>query len=174
MARHFAIHTLLSREELDELETFAREPGRTVDACWDWMLAHGFKVSRAAVGTWKRHFSLSDRFAASSEAAKALMEAAKAGGTVAIADAATLQLGQMVFEKMIELQGGQEGGEVSTKDLWALSMSLKNVVQGGRHTQKLREEMAVALKVAEKDAREGASGEKVMAKLRELMGMPKG
>jgi hypothetical protein len=40
----------LSREELDALEKFAREPSSTVDKCLEWLLAHGYRASRSAVG----------------------------------------------------------------------------------------------------------------------------
>lgn len=168
MPSHFKVHELLSRDELDQLEAFAREPGRTVDECWEWLAAHGFRLSRGAVGNWKREFDLTDRFRASNETARALMDAAKGAGTVAISDAATLQMSQMLFEQLAKLQAG---GEVSSKELWALSMALKNVVQGKRHVEKLKGEISEALAAVEKDAKGGASGEAVVEKVRQLLGM---
>ena len=70
MPQHFKVHELLSRVELDQLEAFAREPGRTVDECHEWLQAHGFTLSRSAVGSWKREFLLTDSFRASGAAAR--------------------------------------------------------------------------------------------------------
>jgi hypothetical protein len=166
----------LSRAELDELESFAREPGRTVDECYDWMLAHGFTLSRAAVGTWKQRFTLTDRFGAANGMARALMDAAKAGGTVAISDAATLQLSQMVFEQLSAMQSGVNGkpAQIDTKELMIASMALKNLITGKRHIEKLKTEIGEALKEAEKLAAkggEGGSGQAVVNKVREILGI---
>ena len=168
MAARFAVHELLSRAELDALETFAREPGRTVDECHEWMQAHGFTLSRTAVWNWQKKFNATDKFAASNDVAKSLVEAAKNGGTVAISDAATLQLSQMIFEQMLTAASNEE---VSTKELFGLSMALKNVVTGKRHLEKLKAEVADALAEAEREAKAGSSGEAVISKVREILGI---
>jgi hypothetical protein len=168
MPQPHKVHELLSREELDELEKFAREPARSVDQCWDWMQAHGFTIGRSSVHRWLRTFLATDRFAASNDVARSLVDAAKAGGTVAISDAATLQLSQMLFEQLLRLQSDEQ---VDTKELWACSMALKNVVQGKRHVEKLKTEVAEALALAEKDAKAGGSAEAVVSKVREILGI---
>jgi hypothetical protein len=81
VSQHFKVHELLSREELDKLEAFAREPGRTVDECHEWLQAHGFTLSRSAVGAVEAAFDASDKFRASNETARALVDAAKSEGT---------------------------------------------------------------------------------------------
>jgi len=167
MAQHFKVHTDLSREELDQLEAFAREPGRTIDQCCDWLAAQGWtQISRNAVWRWKREFDVRDRFRASNETARALMDAAKQQGAVAVSDAAMLQLSQMLFEQMLRLQGD---GEVSTKELWALSMGIKNVVQGKRQVEKLKGEIAAGVEEAQKLAAGGASGDQIVRRMRELL-----
>src|SRR5258707_5225636 len=102
MPNHFKIHELLSRDELDGLEAFAREPGRTIDELETWLLAAGFNVSRGAVHNWRTDFLANDRYRASTEVARTLFETAKEKGTVALSDAATLQLSQMVFEQLLK------------------------------------------------------------------------
>jgi hypothetical protein len=169
MPNHFKIHQTLASEDLLGLEEFARaSAARTVDECWEWVQAHGYTIGRSSVARWKREFDLTDRFAASNETARALMDAAKAGGAVAISDAAMLQLSQMLFEQMVRLQAGEE---METKELWAISMALKNVVQGKRHVEKLKGEVAEALAAAEKEAKGGASGEAVVSKVRQILGV---
>jgi hypothetical protein len=168
MGMRLKVHELLSRAELDALEAFCREPGRTVDEVHTWLLAAGFTLSRNAVWNWKKEFDATDKFKASNEVARSLVEAAKSGGTVAISDAATLQLSTMIFEQML---AAQTNGEVKTKDLFGLSMALKNTITGKRHVEKLRGEMAEALAAAEKDAKTGASGEEVISKVRAILGI---
>lgn len=162
------VEVLLSRAKLDELEEFARKPGLTIDQVHEYLLGHGFTVGRTAVANWKKKFDATDKFAASNDVARSLVDAAKAGGTVAISDAATLQLSQMLFEQLLTLQAG---GQVSTKELWGASMALKNVVTGKRHVEKLKTEIAEALADAEKTAKAGGSGEAVISKVREILGI---
>lgn len=146
MPRHFKIHEVLSRKELDALEEFSREPGRTIDEIEKWLKecsdgrreGESFDVSRGAVHAWRTVFLADDRFRASSEVARTLLDAAKAGDVASLSDAAGLQLQQMVFEQLLKMQGD---GVVETKDLWQASAAMKNVVQSQRHVEKLREEM---------------------------------
>jgi hypothetical protein len=172
MARHHKVHELLSREELDELESFAREPARTIDQCHDWLQAHGFTLSRGAVHNWKREFDVEDKFRASNEVARVLLDAAKGKDVVAISDAATLQLSQMLFEQLLKLQGD---GEVTTKDLWGVSMALNNVVRSKQRVEQLQVEMAErhrqAIEEAEKTAKAGGGGAAVVSKVREILGI---
>lgn len=174
MARHHKVHELLSRDELDQLEAFAREPGRTIDECMTWLQAHGVTsedrggISRGAVHNWKREFDATDKFRASNEVARALVDAAKSEGTVAISDAATLQLSQMLLEQLLRLQSDEQ---VDTKELWAASMALKNVVQGKRHIEKLRGEISEAVAIAEKEAKTGASAGDVVATIKKALGI---
>lgn len=59
----------LNRDELEKLEAFAREPGRTVDQVHDWLLAQGFTASRSAVGRWKKGFDEEDGLSAAADLA---------------------------------------------------------------------------------------------------------
>jgi hypothetical protein len=127
MSHHFRVHEQLSRVELDALESFCREPGRTVDEVVERLAAGGHALSRGAVWRWKREFDLTDRFHASSETARALMDAAKSGGAVAISDAATLRLSQILFEQLVSMDADPEA-EIDTKQLWQISMALRNSI----------------------------------------------
>jgi hypothetical protein len=170
MPLHFKVHELLKDKpaELAALEEFARDPARTVDDCWDWMQAKGYVLARSSVGTWKKQFTATDRFAASNEVARSMVDAAKAGGAVAIGDAATLQIQQMIFEQSLKMQSQ---GDVSTKELWALAMASKSTIEGKRHVEKLKSEIAAALAEAEKSVKAGGSTENVVNKVREILGI---
>ena len=173
MAHHFKVRELLEKAELAELEQFTREkPARTVDECHEWLQARGCTLSRAAVHRWKRHFDTEDKFRASSEVARTLMEAAKGKDAVSISDAATLQLSQLLFEQFLRLQ---QVGEVETKELFGASMALKNLISGQRHMQKLHDEVKErqqkAVAEAEKVAKAGGGNEAVIGKVREILGI---
>lgn len=172
MPRHFKVHELLDRAELDQLEEFAREPGRTVDKCHEWLLAKGYTIGRTAVMAWKRDFLQRDVFKAASEVSRATLEAAREGGTATIADAAGLQIGQMIFEAMLR---GQESDNFDPKDLLLLSAGLKNVITGSRHLEKLkaetRQQQERAVAEAQKVANAGGSNDAVVSKVREILGI---
>jgi hypothetical protein len=128
MSLPFKIHELLSASELEELEAFAREPGRTVDETHEWLQARGFTVSRTGVWNWKRKFDeqvLAERFARSSELASALKGAVEGGRFGDVADAAVMQLTQVVFEQAARLDAD---GSVKSGDLLNMAISLKSLV----------------------------------------------
>jgi len=128
MPQHFKVHELLSREELDELETFAREPGRTVLECFEWLAARGFVLSHGAVGNWLAHFKeelVKERFSRSGELARAIKDAVKEGAAGEVADATANLLTQVVFEQSVMLQGEQK---MDPADLERMTRSLKNLV----------------------------------------------
>lgn len=169
MPNHFQVEKVVeSREELEELKAFAREPARTVDACHEWLLAKGYTLSRSAVGAWKRKFLADDRYAASAETAKVVIEAAKSGGVVSVSDAVTLQMQHMIFEQLLSMQ---EDGTVTAKDLRSLSTASRNAIAGKLVLEELRTKQAEAIAEAEKEAKAGGSAEAVVSKVREILGI---
>jgi hypothetical protein len=169
MPRHFKVHEELTREQLDELETFAREPGRTVDDCHDWLLAHGFTMSRGAVYNWQTTFNQDDKLRRASEVSRNYLAAGKDAGAAEIASATLLKFQQILFEHMLGADAADAG------ELLKLSVSLKTAVEAGRHIEKLRDEFQTrqraAVEEAEKTAKSGGSGEAVAKKMRELLGV---
>jgi hypothetical protein len=45
----------LSKGQMQELVSFATDPGRTIDECADWLKARGFQASRSSVARWKKN-----------------------------------------------------------------------------------------------------------------------
>ena len=128
MGQRFKVHEILGRDELDELESFAREPGRTIDECKQWLDERGFVVNRSSVGTWKASFDgevAKERFARSGDLARAMRSAIDGGDFGAIADAAKLQLTQVVFEQAAQLQAD---GQIDPLDVQRMTRSLVNLV----------------------------------------------
>jgi len=169
MPRHHKVHDLLDRPQLDELEAFTREPGRTVDMVHDWLLAHGFTLSRGAVYNWKVSFDLEDKVRRASEVSREYLSVAKGAGAAEIASATLLKFQQILFEHMLGADDADAG------ELLKLSVSIKTAVEAGRHIEKLRDEFETrqkaALEAAEKTAKAGGSSEAVVAKVREILGI---
>lgn len=174
MPRHFKVHELLTERQLEDLRVFAREPGRTIDELHERLLADGFTLSRGAVGNWKQAFDeelLAERFRRSGEFARNVVEIAKQG-SVAVSDAALLQLTQVLFEQMAKLDGD---GKIESAELVNLSRALKNAVGTKQGIEDLRQEMQQrqrqAVEEASKTAKAGGSGEAVVQKMRDILGI---
>jgi hypothetical protein len=82
------VHELLSRSELTELEDYAREPGRTIDECLNWLVKKDFAISRGAVHNWKRQFDQEDKFRQANDTARAVLEACSGKEEVELSDVA--------------------------------------------------------------------------------------
>ena len=174
MPRHFKVHELLTERQLEDLRAFAREPGRTIDEIHQKLLEEGFTLSRGAVGNWKQSFDeelLQERFRRSGDFARNVVAVAKEGA-VAVSDAALLQLTQVLFEQTAKLDAD---GRIDSAELVNLSRALKNAVGTKQGIEDLRQEMrqreVQALAEAEKTAKTGGSGEAVVQKMREILGI---
>lgn len=175
MSQHFKVHELLKESELEELRAFAREPGRTVDEIHQWMLERGFTLSRNACWTWKSSFEeelLAERFRRSGDLARSIKDAVKSGSFGDVADAAVMQLTQVIFEQAARLDGE---GTIDTGDLVNMANALRSAAGGKQRIEQIRRDQAEkeqrATDEAAKVAKSGGSGEAVVAKVREILGM---
>lgn len=128
MAAKKKILELLSRVELDALEQYAREPGLTVNDIRGWMQDHGHSISRDAAWNWKKEFDglvMQERFARSGELARAIKGAVDQQSFGDVADAAVMQLTQVVFEQASQLEAN---GEIDPLDVQRMTRSLRNLV----------------------------------------------
>lgn len=173
MANHFKIHELLSASELEELETFAREPGRTHEEILEWLQGRGFTVGRSSVGRWKQDFDqrlIAERMSGAGGLAKAFMDAARDGGGLQIPDAATLQLAQMIFETSARLAAS---GDVEPSELNQMALSLQRLMLAKGRLEKTRTEVEQrqqqAIEEASKVAEDGGDGRSVVEKVREIL-----
>lgn len=130
MSKPLKVHELLSREEVEELEAFVRERRRTIDECHEWLLSRGFTLSRGAVANWRDDFEQKvqqERFSRSGELARALKSAVADKGFEDVADAAVMQLTQVVFEQASKLEAE---GDIDPLDVQRMTKSLSNLVGG--------------------------------------------
>ena len=168
--QHKVLEVVKDRQELEELEKFVRDrPGRKVDEVHEWLLAKGYVIGRTAVHNWKAEFEANDRMRSAAEISRNFLAAGKEEGAAEIASASLLKFQQILFEHLLGADDADAG------ELMKLSISLKTAVQAGRHIEELREQFETkqknALAEAEKLGREGATGEMVVAKVREYLGL---
>lgn len=169
MGQRLQVHKLLNAEQLAELEAWSREPGRTIDQTHEFLLAKGFTLSRTAVANWKEQFDGEDKIRRAAAISHGFLAAGKESGATDIASASLLRFQQMVFEHLVGSTDADAG------DLMRLSIALKTAVQAGQHIEELQAEYArknkAAADEAAKLAKAGGSGEAVVAKVREILGI---
>lgn len=125
---HFEVHTQLTAAELEELEAFAREPGRTVDEIHQWLLERGFTMGRSSAGRWMTEYRKelqAQRMGRSAELAAAIKGAVTGGDFGNVADAAVMQLTQVIFEQVTQLDAE---GKVKSGDLLNMAIALRQAV----------------------------------------------
>lgn len=175
----YKVEELLTAEELTGLRAWLREKRRTVDQTHEWLQARGYTLSRSAVGAWlqkERSEEAAEAMRMSSSVARALIDAARDEGSVGVQDAAILQLGHAVVEKLTDLQAG---GELPTRDIAQLALSMQRLTYSKRQVEtvraKIREEMqaeqAAALAKAEASVPKDASPADVFREARKLLGI---
>jgi hypothetical protein len=172
MSHHFRVHEELSRVELDALESFCREPGRTVDEVVERLSASGHQLSRGAVWRWKREFDLSERMSGAGALARVFLDAANSDGGLQIPEAAALQIAQMIFETSARLA---DEGDVKVSHLTKLSLAMQRLMLAKAHLEDARSEFVgrekTALEAASKQAHEGADGKTVVATIKRALGI---
>lgn len=162
-------------EDREAFEQHARDLGRTIDECHDWLQTRGYVISRSAVGTWKQWFDgqlMAERMTGSGKLAKAFLDAAKSGDGLSIPDAAVLQISQLIFEAGARASAG---GDVKTDELKDMSLALQRLMLAKARLEATRSEFIqrqkAAIAEAEKTVKTGATGEQVVNRMRELLGL---
>ena len=169
MPQHFKVHQLLDREQLEKLETFARDPGRTVDEVHGFLLADGFMISRSACWTWQKDFLARDRYAQANALAANVVAQAREGGVVSLGEASGLQLQQMIFEHALKMAGDEQA---KTGDLLKLARAHKSTIESQRHLEELKAKMKTVLDESQKKIAAGLmDGQAVVSKVREILGI---
>lgn len=132
MPRKPDFFTQLSRDELEKLQAFAREPSSTVKACHEWLLAHGYTASESAVARWKRRFDEEDRQSEALDLADAIYSASE-HGAVDVAGAVSLQLAQRLQAAL-----AKGGDDLKFGDLLKASMAINAAMTTQQRIEKLK------------------------------------
>ena len=175
----------LERNELEQLEAFARKPGRTIDQCFDYLCAeHGFvpseefpehprRLNRNSVWRWKRRFDEADRMSVASELADAMATAEDEAGAVDLGRGARLMVLQRLVNQIAEM-----GDDANISVLNKFSTTLEKLTRTGRHSVKLEGELielknqqADAVRAAEAAAKSGKSATDVVSTIKQALGI---
>jgi hypothetical protein len=148
MPRHFKIDDLLEAQDREAFNDFLRAKKATIDEGVEWLMQRGYKLSRNAVNNYRRNFEESlKRLRESSEFARNLMAAAKAGGGVTdIADANLMQL-QIKLSEILFREDGEEGADAG--ELMKVAISLRSGVATKKELEELRAKVKEALDAIE-------------------------
>lgn len=130
MAAKFKIDDVLvdQPELLAEFEAYAQPRGRTGDECHVWLKSKGVTVGRTAVYNWLFQFRRQqqvDRLTRSSELAMSIKGAVDAGNFESVAEAAKMNLINVVYEQVSLLE---QDGKVDPLDVQRMTRSLGNLV----------------------------------------------
>lgn len=121
----------LNEQLLEQLEEFARQPGRTGDEIVEWLDSRQILASRSAVYRWWQDFKLEDRTRRASEVAKSYLATIGETDPSAITQASLRKFNEMIFDTLAS------GDELSTSDLMKISIALKT----GLNAQQLVNEL---------------------------------
>lgn len=131
----------LNEQLLEQLEEYARQPGRTGDEVHEWLTERQVQTSRSSVYRWLQDFRLEDRTRRASEVARQYLAAAQEADPQALTEASLRKFNELVFDA---LANGER--ELSTGDLMKLSVALKTGLNAQQLVHDLRrigrEEMA--------------------------------
>lgn len=128
-------------EDREAFEAFARDPGRTIAECHEWLQARGYVVSRNAVWRWLGDYRTQlqiEKTTGASRMATALMETAKQSGGLGIADAAVQQIGQLLFEAAASRSMDDQ---IDPKDLSTMALSLRHLMSAKASLEETRAEI---------------------------------
>jgi hypothetical protein len=143
MPRQYVIDEMLKdhADDREAFEAFARVRGRSVDECHAWLLERGYAVKhRSAVYSWRSAFLARDameRMSGSAQLAKEIKLAVQGGDFDNVADAAAMQLTQVVLEQATQLQAD---GQIDPLDVQRMTRSLANLTGTKAALQKMMAE----------------------------------
>lgn len=165
MAQHYKVHQLLTREQLDELEAFEREPGRTVDELCAWFADRGHEISRGAVWNWKVEFDLNDKIRRSAELSAMYVQTAQSLSPEKIAAASSLKFQQMLFEYL------SEASAPDANDLMKIAQAMKTGLGAHSQLEELKSRQRQAVEAAEAATKSGATAASVVDTMKKALGI---
>jgi len=149
----------------EELEEFARQPGRIGDEILTWLAERGIKTSRSALFRWLEDFRLEDRTRRAGELARNYIAVKRLDDSGAVTAASLDALEDRVFEMLAR------GEELSASELRELSAAMGGGLRIRRELIDMRRQQADALKAAESAAKTGASATDVVATIKKSLGI---
>ncbi len=172
------VDELLDPDAMKAFEAFLRDKRRTVTAAHDYLLAQGYRLSRAATGNWLAAWRIrEERWAAidRSSAAKELAEALKKASPGDLTQAASEQLNQHIFLLLARARDEDQESALDAGELMKLGIALKGGAAAELAAQKVRADerkrQAEAVEAASKVAASGGDGSAVLDTLKQALGI---
>lgn len=174
MPRHFKLDQILNEADQPAYEAMLREGAKyTIDDLFEWLVDRGYAISRSAVGNHKKNFEEKlDSVRRAAEMATMYTEVAKQGDAATISDSSFVRFQQLMMEYLFSVENGED---IPPAEFAKIAKALKDGMSGLKTREGIRAEyerrQQQALDQAEDMANEGASGEEVVRKVREILGV---
>lgn len=179
MPKHFKVHDVLTAAELTRLQDFVRDPGSTVDEAWElvksWLADRTppETISRGAIWSWRDSFRLGEEVSKSMQMSRAYLDAVKdGGGEMALADAAVLQVSQLISESLMEKK---LAGEISDETLNNACLQLQRLALAKLRIESTKTEFQdrerQAVTAAKEIVKAGGDSASVADKVAEILGI---
>ncbi|MGN6727957.1 MAG: phage protein Gp27 family protein [Tepidisphaeraceae bacterium] len=109
MARQPDFFRQMNEQLLEQLEEYAREPGRYGTEVLQWLTERGVKTSRSAVYNWFEDWRMEERNRRATDMARDYLAAAKAADPTAVSEAALMKFEELVLEHLMSAESGDAG-----------------------------------------------------------------
>jgi ribonuclease D len=135
MARAPEFFRQINEQLLEQLEEYARQPGRKGDEVLAWLEARDVKTSKSAVYRWLQDFRMEDDSRRTAAMARARLATVAEGDSQAVSEASMRLLEDRVLGVLAD------GEPLSAKELQALSFTIGNGVKSRRLLIDLRDQV---------------------------------
>jgi hypothetical protein len=156
MARSPDFFRSLNEQLLEQLEEYARQPGRTGDEVFAWLTERKVQTSRSAVYRWLQDFRLEDRTRRASEVARSYLEAAREADPQAVSEASLRKFEELVFDHLVSTDA------TDAKELMFIATAMRTGLGSRKELLDLREKVKelqrkqqAAIEAAEKAGQAG-------------------
>lgn len=109
----------MNEQLVEQLEEYARQPGRTGNDVLDWLTERQVKTSRSAVYSWLQDFRVEWRHRRATDAARQYLDAARSSDPTIVTEAALKKFEELVLEYMMSAE------ESDAKDLMFIASAMK-------------------------------------------------
>jgi Fe2+ or Zn2+ uptake regulation protein len=155
----------LNEQLLEQLEEYARQPGRTGDEVLEWLTDRKVQTSRAAVYRWLQDFRLEDRTRRAGEVARMYLDAARESDPHAVTEASLRKFEELVFDHLVSTD------ETDAKDLFFVAQAMKTGLGSRKELVEMKRRQTEAVKAAEETVKAGGDGAAVAQRVREILGI---
>jgi len=174
------VEAMLSDEHRREYDALLRDPTTTLAVAREWLRVHGYRVGIRAVANHRRLFQ---------DSLKVLREAARFAGNLrrlfgihgptAMSDVTLTRVQQALMERLYRCDEEGNAVQIGLEELADLSKMVESAIRARQRVERMRREFEEMrdLIVGEVDQvakRTGADGQRVVNRVKQLLGVPLG